>query len=949
MQRRDFIKGTIGAGVGIWGITSGSALASVLASSGARQASIRPVDLSCESLGSPVVDSSAPRLSWKLNAAEGARGQVQSAYRVLVATNESLLFPGSPDLWDTGKVLSEQQLHVEYAGLNPSAGQRCYWRVEVWDGNDELSESSVVGWWEMGLLSPDNWSASWISNGKPLSDTDAGFYEDDPAPLMRRSFRISKPVRRARWYTTALGYVSLSCNGEAPSEDLLSPAWTQTDKTLYYSCHDITERLKEGENVLGASLGNGWRNPLPLRMWGRINIREHLPVGRPQFLSQLVIEYEDGTSERIGSDEAWRVSDGPLLRNSVYLGETYDARLEQSGWNAPGFDDSSWKAVTIESETQSEVGQLRAMPMPPIRATEQIAAVSSNEIEPGVWIVDLGQNFAGWVRLQVEGPRGRTVRLRMGELLHQDGTLNPMTAVAGQIKRNNAEGISIGGPGAPEIAEQVITYTLKGGGPEEYTPKFTFHGFRYVEVTGYPGSLPEGAIQGLRLNTDVEQVGHFQCSNPMFNQLNEVIQWTFLSNLFSVQSDCPAREKFQYGGDIVASSEMAIFNYDMAAFYAKAVGDFRDAAIDGWFTETAPYVGISAANYVEGAGPIGWGLAHPLLLDQLYRYYGDLRLIEDHYEAARKWVDLLSEHAEGFIIDRCIGDHESLDPKPIALVATAQFFQAASLVSGFAEKLGLTEDEIHYERLSDDIRSAFVGRFLEPGTGRFDSGTQAAQATALYMSLVPENERIAAIQRMVNAVVADHDGHIAAGIFGTKYLLNALTETGHADVAYAMVGKQDYPGWGHMMANGATTLWETWAQSDNVYSQNHPMFGSVCEWFYRCIGGINPDEDANGFNRFSIEPHIAEDLEFADVIYESVRGTVACRWRKDGGSLIMDIEVPPNTRATVRIPAPHPRGIREGGIQISDVEAIQLLPQSEDGFIKVLVGSGRYVFTAPRL
>ena len=947
MRRRDFVKGTIGAGIGIWGITSGSALSRTLASPVGRSALIRPYELSCESLISPVVDSMSPRFGWKLNASGDARGQVQTAYRILVATREARLFSGIPDLWDSGKVYSDRQLHVEYDGANVTAGQRCYWRVEVWDENDELSESSEVCWWEMGLHSPGEWAAQWISNGKSLPDDDAAFYEDDPAPLMRRRFNIEKPVQRARWYTTALGYVSLTCNGEKPSDELLAPAWTHTEKTLFYSCHDVSDLLDVGENVLGAVLGNGWRNPLPLRMWGRINIRDSLPVGRPQFLSVLLIEYEDGSTERLGTDELWRISDGPLLRNSVYLGETYDARLEQQGWALPGFDDSTWKQATIESSTPSEVGQLTAMPIPPIKATEIVPAQSWTEIEPGKWIVDLGRNFAGWVRLRVQGARSTTIRLRMGELLQEDGSLNPMTAVAGQIKRRNAEGISVGGPGAPEIAEQVITYILKGDGLEEYSPQFTFHGFRYVEVTGFPGTPPENAIEGLRLNTDVKQVGFFRCSNPMFNELNEVVQWTLLSNLFSVQSDCPAREKFQYGGDIVASSEMAIFNYDMAAFYAKAVRDFRDASIDGWFTETAPYVGIAAANYVEGAGPIGWGLAHPLLLDQLYRYYGDLQLIENHFEAAKRWVDLLTEYSDEFIIDRCIGDHESLDPKPIELVATAQFFQAASLVSDFAAKLGREQDAAAYARLALNIRAAFVRRFLENGTGRFDSGTQAAQATALYMGLVPESERSAAIQRMVDAVRIDHEGHVAAGIFGTKYLLTALTQTGNAEVAYTMVDKRSYPGWGHMLANGATTLWETWAQSDNVFSQNHPMFGSVSEWFFRCVGGINAEQEANGFDRFRIEPLIAEDLQFADVRYESVRGTVACHWRKDGGRLTMDVDVPVNTRATIRIPASHVRDVHEGGIPISEVESIRILPKSSETFAEVEVGSGHYVFSVP--
>jgi alpha-L-rhamnosidase len=456
---------------------------------------------------------------------------------------------------------------------------------------------------------------------------------------------------------------------------------------------------------------------------------------------------------------------------------------------------------------------------------------------------------------------------------------------------------------------------------------------RYVEVTGFPGKPDLSSVEGLRLNTDVESAGSFSCSNERFNRIQEMVEWTFLSNLFSVQSDCPAREKFQYGGDIVATSEMAIYNYDMAAFYAKTVSDFRDAARgDGWFPETAPYVGISAESFVDEAGPIGWGLAHPLLMAQLYRYYGDRRIVEEHFDAARTWVDLLESASDGYIIDRCIGDHESLDPKPIALMATAQFHQAASMVSGFAELLGRPDHADRYGRLAREIRSAFTRRFLEAGTGRFGIATQAAQATALHLGLSPASESSSAVQRMVDAVDDDHGGHVATGIFGTKYLLNALSLSGHADVAYRMVDQATFPGWGYMLENGATTVWETWAQSDDVYSQNHPMFGSVSEWFYKYLAGIRPDETAVGFDRFRIEPSLPEGLEWLEASYESVRGTVRSNWRLEDGLLSLDVEIPVNSTAMVEIPTRDPTSVREGG---------RLL-----GGARVELGSGRYSFTA---
>lgn len=946
MQRREFIKGSVAAGVGAMSVAAAGCAGFSVASKEPSAAMILPVDLRCESLRDPLgVDVTQPRLSWKLDAAAGARNQSQSAYHIRVASTEERLVAGGADVWDSGRIASNQQLHIEYAGPSLETGKRYHWQVEVWDQDGRRSSPSPVAWWEMGLLLPIDWFASWISNGKPLPERDEGYYEDDPAPLFRRSFQVEGRVKRARLYATALGYAEVTLNGENVSDSVLDPAWTTVDKRIFYACHDVTEQLTEGENVLGVMLGNGWYNPLPLRMWSRINIREHLTVGRPKHLTQLIIEYADGSTQRIGSDDSWRVSDGPLLRNSVYLGETYDARLEQPGWNRPGFDDAQW-TTAVQADTPPPA-ILQASPMPPIRATKTIAAVRVTEVETGVYIFDLGQNFAGWARLHVRGPAGTTVRMRMGELLYDDGTLNPMTAVAGQIKGLTAEGDPRGGPGAPEIAWQANTYTLRGEGEEVYTPRFTFHGFRYVEVTGYPGTPDLNAIEGLRLNTDLESVGTFACSNERFNRIQEMVQWTLLSNVFSVQSDCPAREKFQYGGDIVASSEMALYNYDMSTFYAKAVIDHRDGVRgDGWFPETAPYVGIAAANYVDSAGPIGWGLAHPLLVAQLYQYYGDRRVVEDNFEAARTWVDLLEAASDNLIIDRCIGDHESLDPRPIALIATAQFHQAASMVADFAEILGRRDQVGRYRQLADRIRDAFVERFLAVGTGQFGSATQAAQAAALYHGLAPEDEVANAIRRMVAAVVDDHGGHVATGIFGTKYLLNELTRTGNADVAYAMVNQSTYPGWGHMLENGATTLWETWAQSDNVYSQNHPMFGSVSEWFFKCLGGMVPARDAVGYNRFVLAPFVAPDLDWVDASYASVRGRITCSWRVQEGTVEVTVDVPVNTEAELHLPTSDVRSVQEGGQPIADVLSVHMMPSRNSGVAQFRLGSGRYVFTA---
>ena len=679
IRRREFLQGSLAVGALGAGRRAPDPAASLPAGGAPTQetfGSILPVDLRCEYFREPLgIDPTRPRLGWRLVARDPeARGLRQSAYQVLVATRIELLEPSAADLWDSGRVASSEQLHIDYSGAPLTSRLRCFWKIRVWDGDDIPSNWSAPTSWEMGLLVPSDWQGSWIGDGEPAPATRAAHYEDHPAPLLRCAFEVSKPVARARLYSAGLGYCELRVNGAKVSDHVLDPAWTSFGKRVLYTTHDVTGMLQRGSNVVGALLGNGWYNPLPLQMWGRINIREHMVVGQPCLIAQLDIEHEDGTTQSIVTDDRWRVHPGPVIRNSVYLGEVFDARRRLPGWDRPEFEDSGWRPATVQPV---ELGPLEAQPIPPIRVTETLRPTSVTEIDPGVFIFDMGQNFAGWARLRVEGRRGTTIKMRMGELLYDDGSLNPMTAVAGQIKGENADGEPRGGSGAPLVAEQCDTYTLAGDGVEVYTPRFTFHGFRYVEVTGFSGTPGLDAIEGLRLNTDVESAGSFACSDEMLNRVQEMVQWTLLSNLFSLQSDCPAREKFQYGGDIVATSEMAMLNYDFASFYANTVRGHADAVRgDGWITETAPFVGVSAASYVEGAGPIGWALAHPLLLAQLYQYYGDRRIVSEQYEVARQWVDLYAEHAEGHIIDRCISDHESLDPKPVALTATAHYRQA---------------------------------------------------------------------------------------------------------------------------------------------------------------------------------------------------------------------------------------------------------------------------------
>ena len=830
----------------------------------------------CEYRVNPLgIDNPQPRLAWVL---EGdRRGENQTAYQVLVASSASKLEHGNADLWDSGKVASAESVQVAYAGKPLVSGQCVWWKVRVWGIDDHPSHYSKPASIETGLLSPDDWRAQWIQRGSVGPLTDAQRFADHPAPIFRKEFALDKKITRARAYVSGLGYYELRLNGGRVGDHVLDPGWTSYSKQVLYSTYDVTAQLKQGRNAVGLMLGNGWFNPLPLRMWGHINPREALTIGEPRAIVQLVVEYADGARETIVTDPSWRVSDGPILRNSVYLGEVYDARREQPGWDAAGFDDSQWKPAEVAGEPR--IGPLRAQDAPPIRITRSLKPVKLGEPKPGIYIFDFGQNFSGWARLKVSGPAGTRVRLRSGELIYPDGTLNGMTAVCGQIKGGGANYV-YEGEGEPRTAFQLDEYILKGKGTEVFTPRFTFHGFRYVEVTGFPGKPALDSLEGLRLNSDVASAGSFECSNEMFNRIQRMVLWTELSNLFSVQSDCPHREKYGYGGDIVASSEMAMLNFDMSGFYSKAARDLLDAVRpNGGFTETSPFVGISDEGLGDQSGPIGWGTAQPLLLAQLRQYYGDDRPLREQFEATKRWVALLRSLAKDGILDNGISDHESLVTKPRALSGTAFYYFNVKLFAQLAAAMGKDADARGASLLAEQIKTAFNQKFLTKGTGRYDAATQACQAFALHHGLVPAGERTRALDVLV-ADIASHGDHLTTGIFGTKYMLNALTDAGRADVAYRLVNQRTFPGWGHMLEQGATTLWEHWEFSDNTFSHNHPMFGSVSEWFYKALAGIQPAPDAVGFDKIVIKPQPVGDLRWVRASHDTARGRVSSAWEK---------------------------------------------------------------------
>lgn len=877
---------------------------------------VHPGKLTTEYLTNPLgIDAARPRFGWVLTSEQ--QRQYQSAFEILVADSPSDLSKGRGTAWSSGRSVSGENTAIAYAGAPLKPFTRYYWKVRAWDQDGKAGNWSRVAWFE----TTGNWPAKWIGDGKPLPEKEEELYKEDPSPWFRKAFTPRRKVRSARLFISGLGYYEAFLNDKKVGDRMLEPGWTAHRKQVLYSVYDISGELKSGHNSLRILLGNGWYNPLPLRLFGRFNLREVQQTGRPCLRAQVAITYTDGTTDRISTDETWETAPGPVLRNSVYLGEHDDGRKEMP---------DTWAAAV---PVTGPSGELTPQLQPPVRVTRIVKPVKISEPQPGVFIVDMGQNFAGVARLRVQGPAGTKVTLRYGEDIHPDGSLNVMTSVAGQIKREGT-----GGPGAPPVAWQEDSYILAGKGIETWSPRFTFHGFRYVEVTGWPGKPTPADIEGLRMNSDLAVAGTFSSSSNLLNSVNTLADWTFLSNVFSVQSDCPAREKLGYGGDIVGTAESFLYKFDMAQFYRKAVRDFtNDQQEDGGITETAPFAGIADKGPGGSAGPLGWQLAYPYLIQQLYMFYGDKRLVEEAYPALRRQIEYLQTKAAYNLFFQDISDHEALDTKPEALTAGAFYYHHARLMTQFAAIAGKTEDSVHYSRLSNRIREALLSRYLVPGTGRFDNATQTAQVFALWYGLADGPEKEAALKQL-ESEFSRKNQHLATGIFATKMLFDVLRENERQEQAFRIASQEDFPGWGYMVRKGATTLWETWAYSDGVYSQNHPMFGSIVEWFYRSLLGINALQP--GFARFQIRPQPAGDLTWAKGSYESVRGTIACHWRRTEGRYELDVQIPVNTTAEIWIPVRPGETLLENGLP-----STRRILRTTNGYRVLEAGSGTYAFS----
>ncbi|MCB8947879.1 MAG: family 78 glycoside hydrolase catalytic domain [Ardenticatenaceae bacterium] len=895
---------------------------------------LTPENLLCEYFTNPLgLDVTQPRLSWQVHSAK--RGARQTAYQIVVAQDPKALDNLSTDLlWDTGKVSSDNSLHVPYNGRSLLPHQRCTWQVRVWDENDVVSGWSEPAFWEMGLLN-SGWQAQWIT---PAWDEDPR--QPQPAPMLRRSFATENKPISARLYATSLGLYELRLNGQRVGDALFTPGWTSYHHRLQYQTYDVTNLLNAGDNVLGAMLGEGWYR-------GYMGHRGHhnLYGDKLALLVQLVLTYKDGRIQTITTDESWRATRGPIQMSDLYMGENYDARLEKPGWDQPGYDDSDWHTVCqLDHPQKTIVAQVG----PPMRRLEEIQPVAILHSPKGETILDFGQNMVGWVRLRVLGPAGTTVTLRHAEVLDQQGNLYTENL---------------------RTAAQLIRYTLKGSidADELYEPHFTFQGFRYVAVEGFPGEVTPEQFTGVVIYSDMPATGTFECSNPLINQLQRNIFWGQKGNFVDVPTDCPQRdERLGWTGDTQVFVRTACFNMNVAAFFTKWLQDLRaDQLLDGRIPFVVPDV-LTAMNPAgtSSAGAAAWSDAAVICPWTIYLCYGDIRLLAEQYESMVAWVEYMRRRAgDNYLWQRDYQFGDWLDyrgqdarrPMPVTnneLVATAFFAYSTQLLAKIARTLGKTDDAQTYAALSEKIKAAFNAEFVT-ANGRIGPNTHTAYVLALYFDLLPEAIRPLAAARLADEI--RHGGyHVTTGFAGTPYLCHALSQHGYTDVAYKLLNQEEYPSWLYPVKQGATTIWERWDgikpdgsfQDASMNSFNHYAYGAIGDWLYQVVAGLEVDPAAPGYKRIRIQPQLGGELTYAKATLDSLYGRIESHWTRDDELVTLAVTIPANTEGIVRLPTSAVESITEQGQPLDKVEGIYAVQQEADAVI-LTIGSGTYQFRCP--
>jgi alpha-L-rhamnosidase len=900
--------------------------------SGFAASALNVTRLRCEYKTNPIgIDISSPRLSWELVSSE--RSTIQTAYDVQVAASVKDLTTHKL-LWDSAEKNSEVSIHVAYEGPALQSGKRYYWRVQVWDNHGNSSLFSEPAFWEMGLHQPSDWKARWI---RPNLEEDSE--KSNPSPMLRRVFLLQKNIASARLYASAMGLYELELNGERVGDQYFTPGWTAYDFRYQYQTYDVTRQLKPGNNCLGAYLGDGWfRGNLT---W---DSKRNFYGTKLALLAQLVITYKNGKQEIVGTDDTWKASTGPILMSDIYNGETYDARLERIGWSEAGYDDKEWKGVSVLDAPKAK---LVAAAGPPVQAIQEIKPVKIVKTPEGDTVLDMGQNMVGWLRVRVTAPAGTEITLRHAEVLDSKGNLYTANL---------------------RSAKQTDRYTTSGKGVETFEPHFTFHGFRYVAVDGWPGEVSLDDFTGIVVHSAVEPTGTFESSNAMLNQLQHNITWGQKGNFLDVPTDCPQRdERLGWTGDAQVFAPTAMFLHDSAAFYEKWL---KDLALDQEDDGAVPYVipnALSHATRKGESGAAGWADAAVVIPWNLYVAYGDRRVLEEQYPSMKAWVEYIRRQADSRYLwntEATFGDWLAFATDdadyPGAttdkdLIQTAYFARSTDLLQRTATVLGKQEDAKFYGDLLDHIRIAFQQEFVTPN-GRLASNTQTAYALALAFDLLPQSQRKQAAARLADDVRSF--GHITTGFLGTPLICRVLSDYGYLDEAYMLLNRKDYPSWLYPITKGATTIWERWDgikpdgsfQNSSMNSFNHYAYGAIGDWMYRVIAGIKIDPENPGYKHTFVEPQPGGGLDWAKASLHSVYGVVSSSWEVKNGRMIMRVVVPANTTATIRLPHAKLADVTEGATPLESSSGIMHPRQMEDAVL-LDSGSGSYVFefTAPDL
>jgi alpha-L-rhamnosidase len=872
------------------------------------------------------IDAPIPRFSWMMSAGE-KRGVMQTAYEIKVSTYQYLK-KDKQEVWGTGKVMSDQSVYVPYNGQALTAGKKYYWQVKVWDNSGKASDWSTPASWQMGMLAPADWKAKWIT---------PGYTEDSvmrPSPLFRKGFSLSKKIASATAYITAHGLYEAQINGHRVGDAYLTPGWTSYNKRLQYQAYDVTNLLKQGLNAAGVELGNGWYRGL-LSYDPKPNF-----YGKDiALLFQMEVTYTDGTTETIISNDSWKSSTGQVRYAEIYNGATIDDRMQQKGWATASFNDKDWYGVKVENFAKNT---LIATFNEPVRKHETFKPVKIFTTPKGEKVIDFGQNLVGWVQMKVSGKAGDKITLSHAEVIDK----------AGNFYTENLRS-----------ARSQDIYILNGSGVETFEPQFTWQGFRFIKIEGYPGDLKPENFTAIALYSDMAPTGSFSCSNALINQLQHNIQWGQKGNFLDVPTDCPQRdERLGWTGDAQVFSRTASFNMNVNNFFAKWL---KDVAADQYKSGSVPFVipNVLTHGGSEPGASTGWADVSTIIPWNMYLAYGDKRILEDQYSSMKAWVNYMQQQSKNDLWNTGFhfGDwlfysvNDDTDGSSAItnkyLIAQCFYAHSTQLMINAANVLGKKEDAVYYTALLEKIKNAYLKEYVTPN-GLISSDTQTAYVLALEFDMLPDSLRHQAATRLVNNI-ARYNNHLTTGFLGTPYLCHVLSRFGYADAAYALLLQDTYPSWLYPVKMGATTIWERWDgirtdgsfETPGMNSYNHYAYGAIGDWMYRVIAGIDTKEEAPGYKQIIIKPTIGGKLQNASADYKTNYGSISSHWKIDNGTVMLDVIIPVNTTATVYIPAASGSTVLESGVPLNRSPALKVA-DPEPGYVVVNVGSGTYHFNA---